>query len=90
MNDAPDALGGDGVGVVFALDENEAAVAAVLAVQSENGVRCRAGTGEGVEDDRVLFGCEGKQVTDQRGRFGVLEDAMVLREDFPNLVGPTT
>ena len=88
LNDSPDAFGGDGVGVVFALHKKEAAVATVLAVQGEHGLRRGAGTGKGVEHDGVFVGCEGKQITDERRWLGVLEDAMVLREDLPNLVGP--
>ena len=48
LNDAPNALGGDAVGVVLALDEDEAPVAAVFPVLGENGVGRGARTGEGI------------------------------------------
>ena len=47
VDDAPRPLGGDGIHVVFALDEHEAPVAAVLPVQGHHRMRRRARTGYG-------------------------------------------
>jgi hypothetical protein len=56
VDDAPDALGGDGVRVVLALDQDEAPIAAVFPVLGEDGVGGGAGAGEGIEDDGVGVG----------------------------------
>lgn len=50
LDDAAHALGGDAVGVVFAFDQDEAPVAAVLLVERENGMGGGAAAREGVED----------------------------------------
>ena len=55
-DDATDALGGDRIRVGLAFDEDEAAVAAVFSVLSEDGVGGGAGPGEGIEDDGVAVG----------------------------------
>ena len=50
---ALDALGGDAVGVVHHLDKNELAVSAVRLVHVQDSMGGSAGTGEGIEDNRI-------------------------------------
>ena len=50
-------LGGDAVGVVHHLHQNEFAVAAVRLVHVEDGVGGGAGTSEGVENDGIRIRC---------------------------------
>lgn len=57
-NDTLDPLGGDAVGVVHHFDEDELAVSAIGFVHVENGMSGGAGTGEGVEDDRIRICCD--------------------------------
>jgi hypothetical protein len=65
-DDAAEAFGRDGAAdFLVHLDEDEAAAAAVLFVQLQDGVAGRAAAGEGVEDDGVLVGGELKDALDQ-------------------------
>ncbi len=55
LDGAAHALGGQTVGVILALDEDEAARAAVRSVGLQNGVRSGARAGEAVENKRVIL-----------------------------------
>ena len=71
-DDAADALGGDGVGVVLAFHEDEFAVAAVLFVEGEDGVGGGAAAGEGVENDVAGVGDDAQQLGNQgSGLWGI-------------------
>ncbi len=49
-DDTADPLGGQGIGVRLAFDQNEAAFAAVLVIGGEHGMGGSTGAGEGVEN----------------------------------------
>ena len=56
VDHALDTLGGDAVGIVHHLHEDELAMPAVSLVHIQNRVGSRAGTGKGVKDDRIGIG----------------------------------
>ena len=58
VDDAAHTFGGNAFGVVAHFDEDEFAVSAILLVHVEDGVGGGAGTGEGVEDDRIRIGSD--------------------------------
>ena len=54
MNNTLDPLGGDAVGVVHHLNQDELAMSAIGFVHIQNGVGGGAGTGEGIKNQRIL------------------------------------
>ena len=55
MNNTLDPLGGDAVGVVHHLDQNEFPMPTVSFVHVQNGMGGGAGTGEGVKNNVSIF-----------------------------------
>ena len=52
-----DPLGGDSIGVIFAFNEDKLPIAAILLIQSKNGMGGCATARKGVKDDSVIIVC---------------------------------
>ena len=69
VDDPAHPLGGDGLGVVHHLHQNELAVPAVRLIHVQHSVRRRAGTGEGVENNGIWVGSDLQNAFNKACRF---------------------
>ena len=71
-----DALGGDAVGVVLALDEDELPVATIPAVEAKHSLGGSAAAREGVENDVIVSSKPVEQVGDHADRLRGVEHSL--------------
>lgn len=79
MDDPLDTLGGDGVGIIAHLHQNEFAVSAIGFIHVKHRMGCGAGACEGIQNQSVLCSGNLQHKLDQTVRFGRIKCSLAVK-----------